>query len=280
MAKGNSIHIGLNQVDPSQYNGWDGQLQACEADALDMRDIATARGFSPTLLLTEEATAQAVTDALNNAAAELEAGDMLLLSYSGHGGQVPDMHGGDEGADAKDETWVLYDRMLVDDELYALWAAFKRGVRILVLSDSCHSGTVSRNAMEALAANPATRAMVGEDTPRFRDMPRDVEAATYRAHKALYDGIQREHARGDQAKVAASIILISGCQDNQLSQDGDRNGLFTQRLREVWNEGGFRGGYRRFHRDISGLMPPWQSPNFFWATSRDEQFERKRPFTL
>lgn len=280
MPKGNSIHIGLNEVDPSQYNGWNGQLQACEADALDMRDIATARGFSPTVLLTKEATAQTVTDALNSAAAELDAGDMLLLTYSGHGGQVPDMHGGDEGADAKDETWVLYDRMLVDDELYALWGAFKRGVRILVLSDSCHSGSVVRQALNALAANPATRALVGGDTPRFRDMPRDVEQATYQGHKALYDGIQRAHARGDQAAVAASVILISGCQDNQLSQDGDRNGLFTQRLREVWNDGGFRGGYRRFHRDIAGLMPPWQSPNFFWATSRDEQFERKHPFTL
>ena len=158
--------------------------------------------------------------------------------------------------------------------------AFKRGVRILVLSDSCHSGSVVRQALNALAANPATRALVGGDTPRFRDMPRDVEQATYQGHKALYDGIQRAHARGDQAAVAASVILISGCQDNQLSQDGDRNGLFTQRLREVWNDGGFRGGYRRFHRDIAGLMPPWQSPNFFWATSRDEQFERKHPFTL
>jgi hypothetical protein len=280
MPRGNSIHIGLNAVDPSQYNGWDGQLQACEADALDMRDIANARGFSPTVLLTEEATAQTVTDALSNAAAELDAGDMLLLTYSGHGGQVPDLHGGDEEADAKDETWVLYDRMLIDDELYALWGAFKRGVRILVLSDSCHSGSVVREALDALAANPATRAMVGGEAPRFRDMPRDVEAATYQKHKALYDGIQRAHARGDQVQVEASVILISGCQDNQLSQDGDRNGLFTQRLREVWNEGGFHGGYRRFHREIAGKMPPWQSPNFYWATRRDEQFERKRPFTL
>ena len=280
MPKGNSIHIGLNQVDPRHYHGWDGQLQACEADAHDMHDIAKARGFSPTVLLTKDATAQAVSDALTSAASELEAGDMLLLTYSGHGGQVPDRHGGDEGADAQDETWVLYDRMLVDDELYALWAAFKRGVRLLVLSDSCHSGTVSRNAMDALTGARETRAMIGDDAPRFRDLPLDVQRETYREHKALYDGIQRDHARGDQAKVAASVILISGCQDNQLSQDGDRNGLFTQCLREVWNDGGFRGGYRRFHRDIAGLMPPWQSPNFFWATSRDEHFERKRPFTL
>ena len=99
MPKGTSLHIGLNAVDPNQYNGWNGQLQACEADARDMHDIAEERGFSPTVLMTTDATAQAVTDALTTAAAELEAGDMLLLTYSGHGGQVPDAHGGDEGAD-------------------------------------------------------------------------------------------------------------------------------------------------------------------------------------
>ena len=35
----------------------------------------------------------------------------------------------------------------------------------------------------------------------------------------------------------ASVILISGCQDNQLSLDGDRNGLFTQTLLGVWDDG-------------------------------------------
>jgi hypothetical protein len=42
-----------------------------------------------------------------------------------------------------DETWVCYDRQLIDDQLYELWGKFKASVRILVLSDSCHSGTVS-----------------------------------------------------------------------------------------------------------------------------------------
>ena len=43
--------------------------------------------------------------------------------------------------DRTDETWVLFDRQLVDDELYEMWPQFVPGVRILVLSDSCHSGT-------------------------------------------------------------------------------------------------------------------------------------------
>jgi hypothetical protein len=41
MAQGISVHVGLNKVDPKQYEGWDGQLNACEADAKDM--IASPR---------------------------------------------------------------------------------------------------------------------------------------------------------------------------------------------------------------------------------------------
>ena len=33
MPQGISVHIGLNSVDPGQYEGWNGQLTACEADA-------------------------------------------------------------------------------------------------------------------------------------------------------------------------------------------------------------------------------------------------------
>ncbi len=33
MAKGVSVHIGVNEVDPAHYGGWSGKLNACEADA-------------------------------------------------------------------------------------------------------------------------------------------------------------------------------------------------------------------------------------------------------
>ena len=35
MAKGISLNIGLNSVDPNHYGGWDGQLAGCENDAND-----------------------------------------------------------------------------------------------------------------------------------------------------------------------------------------------------------------------------------------------------
>ena len=45
MAKGISLNIGLNSVDPNHYGGWDGQLAGCENDANDMAEIASCLKF-------------------------------------------------------------------------------------------------------------------------------------------------------------------------------------------------------------------------------------------
>ena len=129
MAKGLSLHIGLDAVDPKHYAGWDGQLNACEADAKDMASIAQSRGFTAQTLLTNKAMRSTVKSALADAAGTLNSGDIYFLSYSGHGGQVPDQSG--DEADGEDETWCLFDGELIDDELYQALGKFKAGVRII-----------------------------------------------------------------------------------------------------------------------------------------------------
>jgi hypothetical protein len=279
MAKGISIHVGLNTVDPEHYNGWDGRLKACEYDAQDMQAIADGKGFDSTLILTQEATAEAVSNALRDASGELGEGDILFLTYSGHGGQVPDTNS-EEPVDSQDETWVLYDRQLVDDELYALWGGFQEGVRIFVLSDSCHSGSVTRAMFNAVVPQIVEAGMVDDEKPRTKDLPRDVQDATYRAHEELYRQIQDSCPGGESVELGASVLLISGCQDNQLSLDGERNGLFTQTLLGVWDEGGFEGGYNSFWKAIGAMMPPTQSPNYFRTGKQNRDFERQVPFTI
>jgi len=133
--KGISLHLGLNAVDPAHYQGWDGALGGCEPDARDMQTIADAQGFGSTLIPTSEATSGRLLSELRSAAEQLTAGDILFLTYSGHGGQIPNTNGDDE-SDQMDETWCLFDREVADDELFAAFARFTPGVRILVLSDT------------------------------------------------------------------------------------------------------------------------------------------------
>jgi len=97
-----SLHLGLNTVSPAAYAGWDGLLAACEFDANDMAAIARSRGMKPTVLLGKKATRKAVLAGMRSAAKALKAGDFFLLSFSGHGGQVPDTNR--DEPDRKDET--------------------------------------------------------------------------------------------------------------------------------------------------------------------------------
>jgi hypothetical protein len=278
MPQGISIHIGLNEVNPDHYGGWSGKLNACEADANDMERIATARDFEPTTIMTGDATAETVTSAIRDAAGKLEEGDILFLTYSGHGGQVPDTNGQEQ--DQLDETWVLFDRQLVDDELYSLYSQFAEGARILVFSDSCHSGSVNRGIFEAAVPHVVEAAIVDTKAPRTKDLPRDVAEQTYEQNKVLYDEIQESHPAGEAADIGASVLLISGCQDNQLSLDGDRNGLFTSQVLAVWDDGKWVGSHPTFHKAVGAKMPPTQSPNYNPVGAQNGPFEQQTPLTI
>ena len=51
-ARGLSLHVGLNAVDPAEYEGWDGALTACEFNAQDMAELARAVGYDAKVMLT------------------------------------------------------------------------------------------------------------------------------------------------------------------------------------------------------------------------------------
>jgi hypothetical protein len=287
-----SLHVGLNAVDPNHYGGWSGDLAACEFDAKDMAAIAKSAGMKSSLLLTSKGTRADVLAGIRDAAKTLKNGDFFFLTYSGHGGQMPDVTG--EEGDKKDETWCLYDGELIDDELYLELGRFPSGVRVLVLSDSCHSGTVTRAAPPSHAHNG--------DAGRSRLMPPGVGMRTYFEHQAFYDQLQRDVAKtaGKQeepepglatARTAVSqrriaiangfkpaVILISGCQDNQTSMDGDHNGAFTEQVLVVWNGGRYKGNYAKFHAAIKARMPSTQTPNLF-TLGDVSAFVIEQPFT-
>jgi len=278
MSRGISLHIGLNSVDPNSYEGWDGQLAGCVNDANSMKQIAADAGYEPKQLITQKATREAVREVILTVAKQVGKDDIFLLTYSGHGGQVDDTNG--DETDGKDETWVLYDGQLVDDELYQLYTQFKPGVRIFVLSDSCHSGSVTRAMYEEMAPIEAKFGMRPRPTFRSKAIDATVQKKVNQKHAAELKKIQDETKTAVQRSPQATVLLISGCQDNQLSSDGDVNGLFTENLINVWNEGTFKGNYRQFAKAIKKAMPSLQQPKYSVVGAANTAFEHQKPFTV
>ncbi|WP_293572652.1 peptidoglycan-binding protein [Phaeobacter sp.] len=145
---GVSLHVGVDNVDPNHY-GAPLTLPSCINDAREMERIAQSLGYDTARLEDQDATTANVAGFLRNAARTLFAGDAVFVTYSGYGSQVTNLSV-DEETDGRDETLCLYDRMLIDDELYALLSEFREGVRVHLVFDSCHSGT----AFKMIAVNP------------------------------------------------------------------------------------------------------------------------------
>lgn len=164
----------------------------------------------------------------------------------------------------------MFDGQLVDDELANLWAGFKEGVRILVLSDSCHSGTISKYV---------TPLENESDIQFIKCAPDEIVARTYERNKDFYDDIASKNAQ--KGEIKCHVKLISGCQDNQYSYDGAFNGQFTARVKKVWNGGNFHGDYAKFHKKIVSLLPARQTPpNYYNIGMVNSDFDSQKPFTI
>ncbi|WP_371168122.1 caspase family protein [Aliiroseovarius sp. 2305UL8-7] len=288
-AKGLSLHVGVNTVDPAHYDGWDGKLAACEADAHAMQALAEAEGFVPKTLLTKDASRQNVIDEIERAAQSLVPGDMFLFTVSAHGGRVPDFNQDedhDDDSQRMDETLCLYDFQIADDELYMLWASFREGVRILTVPDTCHSGSMVRmgpgNPTELFGRPVAPVASV-------RAMPLNVESRVWRANEGAYRAASNSYSALKESvmtapltsPIQASVLNLGACKDTQFAMDGDKNGAFTGALLKVWDSGRFSGGYLDFRHAIDAeINSEDQTPQLFDALIREPDFSSDRPFTI
>jgi len=138
--------------------------------------------------------------ALEMVIALLRSGDVLLIHYSGHGTYTYDSSGDEE--DGYDEAVYLYDGMLIDDSINAELQNIPDGATVVILLDSCFSGSATRKE------GVKNRFIPNNDLP-----PRKT--------------IRKKFAKSDDMKW----LVISGCGEHQTSADayidGEWHGAFT-----------------------------------------------------
>ncbi|WP_439545052.1 caspase family protein [Sandarakinorhabdus sp.] len=130
-----------------------GALQGAVNDAELISSRLRMLGGKVILLTNQAATRAAVLAAISDqGAAAAASGGTLVVTYAGHGWQEPEHVPGDE-RDGKDEAWLLAQfsrkgpgsvERLLDNDLNAAFRAVPTTVPILFVSDSCHSGTMTR----------------------------------------------------------------------------------------------------------------------------------------
>ena len=209
-------------------------LRGCVNDIQDLAGALTQfGGFKKseiTTLADTAATQKAMVAGIKALVKDSKKGDVALLHYSGHGSHVPDDDKKRDETDGRDEilcpTDLNWDDPFRDDQLRDVFAKLRDGVRLTVIMDCCHSGTI-------------TRAVLPPDAPvkeRFLPSPWDLAETESRRglRRKLKSGLRtkRRSTREPSDIVVADIaeVLITGCRDTQTSADAFINGRYNGAL--------------------------------------------------
>jgi metacaspase-1 len=250
-----ALCIGINN-----YPGTQNDLSGCVNDADDWAKELTSRGFTVTTLLDGKATKAAMVEGMQAVIGRAKYGDAVVITYSGHGTWVAD-EDGDE-PDKRDEALCPHDMAsgpLVDDQLYEIFAERERGVRLVLVADSCHSGTVARFHREA-AEPRRVRFLAPEDYPQNKDKLKRLRL------------IERAPARG---RSRGGALLLAGCQDTEYSYDasfhGKANGAFTRvaldELKKLPKAASYSAWFKAIRLKLPSTSYP-QTPNMIATSSQ------------
>ena len=252
------IGFGLNKVDSTQYNGWNGELKSAEKDIQDLSLLAEKASFVRWgRLLGEKATSSNVIDSLMKLSVTAQKGDIVWIAYSGHGAQS-------QNGVKKVESYCLYDGLFPEIELRNLISALPSGVRVVVTLDCCHSGGFEK----AIFISKETKYNNEADLSSFRVkvMPFDISMLV----KAL--PMSKKTAKLPM-NGGQHIKWLMACQKTEYALDGAQNGVFTAALLAAYrdsNEASYGNMYRTMYKLCEAVQHPQfkNTSHFFADTER------------
>ncbi len=244
-----AVCIGIND-----YPGTNNDLNGCVNDCNDWANLLQNDfSFGSVIKLTDsQATKDRIVSALDDLVSKSKAGDVAVLTYSGHGTWVYDQGERDE-SDNRDEAICAFDGNVIDDTLRGVIQQIDPDARLTIVSDSCHSGTVTR----AMLARSRARGGAEKYAPKPRYMP--PEADVDAARSAVIPIRQRFL----YPETGMAEVLLTGCNATEYSYDayinGRYNGAMTATaIRLIKQDPGQT--YRQFHAKMRHELPSNRYP--------------------
>ena len=214
------------------YMPADKQLSGPPNDARAMKNFLLEHwGFSSSdirVLLDHDATKTGILDALHNWLPNAsQPGDRIVVYYSGHGTWVKDVSG--DEADGKDEAFAPSDsgrtrgtgELILDDEIAAAFSRLSDR-QILLIADSCHSGTVAR------LADFDTEPRETHATARY--LSPDHFVPDTGTEGPARDRVTRFRDEEPMSREVGAHLTLSAAMPYQYSWESNGKGIFTTYL--------------------------------------------------
>jgi hypothetical protein len=182
------LSVGIN------YKNTSNELYGCINDANNIKTLLFQKyGFTNSVLLTDDTnkkpTKENIINEFTNLLVNSISGDSLFFFYSGHGTNTTDLNR--DELDGQDELLVPIDAVsiqtcIIDDQLNSIIKTnLKPGVKLFTMFDSCFSGTVLDLKYNYIDSQNLDKLTVN---PNVSD-------------------------------TVSQVFMISGCSDNQTSED-------------------------------------------------------------
>lgn len=274
MKQGLSLHVGVNQADPSVFPGAAG-LSGAENDASAMRDFAIDKGFTPEIVTGPQATYDEIVYRLQKHAQNLNKDDFFLFTFAGHGTAEVDTDG--DESDNQDEAMLLFDRLLFDDDLRLnIWPCFRQGVRILMVADCCHAGTVLAKMVPSTIREKFAPLKKKIDGVQRRKISTETRRRHIEKFREFYQSISIPLL---EPQIEASVLLLAACGDIQTAADGT-NGAFTTALLKVLRNDNPLNYPDLIAKVTTELAAISQIPVLTPGDPPDVNFMNQKPFTI
>jgi hypothetical protein len=247
MAK-KALCVGIND-----YPGDGSDLNGCVNDAKAWADLLIRNYNFPAsdvkLLLDSQATKAAILEGLKRLLAGARSDDILVFTNSSHGTYVADT---DRDEDAYDEALCPCDcdlNLIIDDELREIFADLPKGVSFTLISDSCHSGTVTRAAL-----NENIPWLRTPDDRRVRFLHPSLIGRSSLANP--WQASNKKKAKFPQSRMKE--ILLSGCSPSEYSYDaligGKYHGAMTYFALQAIRDANYEITYGQLHSRLRHLL--------------------------
>ncbi len=220
-----ALLVGINK-----YPG--APLSGCVNDVTNMANLLIQNyGYKANeirIIKDKDATTANILAALNWLV-DVKSGDRILFHYSGHGAQSG--IGGKDEPDGLSEVICPVDfdwtegHMIIDNQLVSIFSRIPAGCVFNWVSDSCHSGDLTREMMFV----PTTK--LGKLWHKLSFWKETKKNASKTMPIPIHQALRINKAKSKGLKIVRSITngaldvgFISGCTSTQTSADTEMNG--------------------------------------------------------